>query len=964
MKRSTKTQDIEETLNRMLDLLEVAESGLNSSLIDSLALRHVTEYVDLESREQSVAFARLDRYLGQVPHPHLPIYHHLGALNQIGTAKVLLDEVSRSGSPAIDAHFLEHSETLRLVRNILDYEQPRSFSDILHLRDLVYRKEIQGIFLWDGRDLGEVVFALEFAGYATNSDCSDIDYHLFEEKLFRGNTAHEIGLLDKISWQETVERSILSSSPPQGNPFSLITTLKAFEDSHVFSSRSQLRGYMLEEIFRGIEATSSLETRTELVVKLLEEPRLREVSARNRAITLLVNAQKELLGSDDLSERYLQNIEALVQELEASNLLPIDRLNIRLQLGVSLRTQEKATEILDPGLTISREDLESTQIYGVAIQAILQHVTSEPHLSESILTFLCSEQSRQSLATVEVSWKKSIEDLQRNWGLRLDDLVPVNQAFFSSFHDNFWDLSAEQRAVISARLLTTIEESRKGDPYQLVGKFLFKDINEANSIHYRIFRCYLDSIKDHERLLILGGMMAASQRTENSETLRLGQALTSLADTLNDPAITKVLQGLHSNPATPLELREDLKDVKSRGSIPTRRELLDLVNSNVPPELRSQISYIGDILGAGSYWVVVKVKMDDDSTCALRLLRTFSDKRAATGFDKLETTIDRFASQIDTSLSLEQQEDSRLLVLLVRQAIKQGKAAIPIETSGVIGAKQYKIAQELYGDSTVTVGNKVFSPHLVPWRAYGEEFVLMELAPGIEFNELAKEVASSDIPSESSIAYYTVELLNMLRGGVFDHDRHGAQLFQEKEDTMLWLIDTGAMALSEPSPSDRRMAGRFFAKIQNSLIHGMKIESAVMLSLQKMYKQAGELPQYVIEVQRGLLALADFSRHIPQDRMFDIVSAVMNTGLVHKDFQIGYSLERLGQNPFVFAAEQFFRGNRQSRYLSSEPPVSVEVRPATSQVSPKLYSSERREHKLRLAKDGQYVVNRKNTQNM
>jgi hypothetical protein len=99
-------------------------------------------------------------------------------------------------------------------------------------------------------------------------------------------------------------------------------------------------------------------------------------------------------------------------------------------------------------------------------------------------------------------------------------------------------------------------------------------------------------------------------------------------------------------------------------------------------------------------------------------------------------------------------------------------------------------------------------------------------------------------------------LINILKGGRFDSDRHGAQLRIKNND--IYLFDWGNMLLQPPSDEELGVLGHAIVNVFIGLMGGEPLSGTLS-------EVAGE-STYLLEVQKALLSLEDFRQYIePED---------------------------------------------------------------------------------------------------
>lgn len=388
--------------------------------------------------------------------------------------------------------------------------------------------------------------------------------------------------------------------------------------------------------------------------------------------------------------------------------------------------------------------------------------------------------------------------------------------------------------------------------------------NQEVDVAKRFVRAYIEVAPEYERITLLAALMAASEKRADGRPLRIGEGLKTLAENLGDPAFVKVCQAIHSNPTTPPDIRADLGTMKGMANVPSRRELFALFDLRLPVETRNEITSLGRVLGAGSYWIIVEATMKNGERVALGLLRDKAEARAADGFSRLEGTIHRFVEMNSTA--------GHYVAHVGLQAIRQARGMVKDETNTELGAQQVALAHTLYDGTAVRVDRANFRTWTADWNSWGTGYKIMQLAEGTPFNDLQDE----QLRRGAAKAYLAIELSNLISGERFDHDRHGNQLIIDEKSGTLWVIDTGAMRLDPLVEKDKEHIGNYLFKVYEGLQRKSDLGSVAVEALQAFGEDGPS--KIVAEVQRALLALADFYRELRGDDFKDVIRAALRRG--------------------------------------------------------------------------------------
>ena len=141
-----------------------------------------------------------------------------------------------------------------------------------------------------------------------------------------------------------------------------------------------------------------------------------------------------------------------------------------------------------------------------------------------------------------------------------------------------------------------------------------------------------------------------------------------------------------------------------------------------------------------------------------------------------------------------------------------------------------------------------------------------------------------------------MELANMLSGKRFDADRHAGQYKFDVNTNTIGLFDTGSLSVFEPTEKEKKVLGIVLANTVKSLMNddNMSLAGALCAEIDKgiarfydeEIKKGKQIPPYLSEFQRGLLALTDFHKEIPSKELGVCVMQALNTGKQQLDREI------------------------------------------------------------------------------
>ncbi|MEZ4749211.1 MAG: AarF/UbiB family protein [Bdellovibrionota bacterium] len=383
---------------------------------------------------------------------------------------------------------------------------------------------------------------------------------------------------------------------------------------------------------------------------------------------------------------------------------------------------------------------------------------------------------------------------------------------------------------------------------------------------------------------MIAALMAAAQNTEESRyKTTIGERLALILERMG-PAETKLGQVLHSSPHTPHEIRDGMGRLKSEADVLTRWDLFKLHGDVIPDSLKKRIKRVKRILGAASYYVTYEVELETvrpngdivRENRVISLLRPHAKKRAKTGFEVMKRMAQKQA---------EKNPAFKVLVSMIEQAERMAD----IETDWQIGKKQAEDAERLYHGATIQIGDgKPFEIHVARTLETGEGYRVMEEAKGVHFNDLPERTAKQKARKRDiARAYVALEISRILRGEKFDHDRHGAQL--KIDGNKIYLFDFGAMATDDqlPTTEDRKVLAEVLYEglksFKSELGTGDHAFGDYLFKLIQDKTEKGGASDYLIRVQKGVIALGDFFKYLKPGDLEDVVKGVIQEGQVHSD---------------------------------------------------------------------------------
>ena len=600
------------------------------------------------------------------------------------------------------------------------------------------------------------------------------------------------------------------------------------------------------------------------------------VNEREKLCDYYANYWVKKLGRDDGTLEYNNKVKDVINKIETqSGFSDTIKENVFEKISSGVVSQKQVAEMLSKKGKAQFDGTEAERYnnYGIGIEGIFNAAANDKMCSYATIKFLTSKLS-----------EKTIQDYIKIIKVK-DSHINFTPEFLTTWHENFWNASIELRAVIMSRFLDAYSLQNKDEKLNFVIESFF----EPGSKYYKDAKNIIESVynnyEEYNRDIVLASLLSANQQSENNtgfDDEQVGRGLKMFFQA-SGGAFIKFGQLLSYLPDLPKGIREELATLRDKADIPTRDKIYKMIEKALPKEKREKISYVGEILGAGSLYVTVRV-VYDNKPCVLGLMRKNTQVKIPQGIDLIERVVKDIASK-----------DSKFAPLtgVVERAKQSCESEINIDKD----YEKYKNALEMYSPYSIKIGNKKWTPNVAKWVDYGSRdngdyaWKIMEEAPGKALTSLKMNEQDKH---DNAKAYVALELCVLLSGNAWDTDRHqGQQNFEENilnnknfRDFMIGIFDTGAQMNKAPSMKDRQKLGQLFADIiynsmeNNSLDFATKFASVMSMvnpnmpivfdenkpknkefanvlndAVSKLAKDGDNA--YIEDVRRGLIALSD-----------------------------------------------------------------------------------------------------------
>jgi len=588
---------------------------------------------------------------------------------------------------------------------------------------------------------------------------------------------------------------------------------------------------------------------------------------------------------------------------------------ILAQFADRISAQRELSEYIKTRLDTKKQmEVEDNYIPANVGFVWLNEVCGQPEARKAFLEFLLSPLSGESCKKVFNDSHYYIYEIKYT---QYNDNIGTRLMLM---HKEFWSSDPIARAAIFQKLLYSknFEEDKRttNDIANEVKTYVLDTVlplpQEAkDSEERKVVSSYLTASNEAEQSTVLAMMLASQEPSPDPNAKKThGQVLKIVLDNLG-PAGTKMAQAINSHPSTPADIKRDTAKSKSMANKPNRWELFDLIDACYG-EKAEDVSYVGTILGAGAYGVTVQLKKYDEQDTALTLLRSYAFEKAKTEFD----TLYRSAQDL-----VKKDPKYDPVITMVKQADK----ASDEETNMKLAEQQDKIAQRLYNNVEIQIGDEekgntyIFTT--AEWLGYGTRYKETAIIPGTHFMDMPETTPEEKAEKRNiAIAILTIELRNLVAGKEFDHDRHGAQ--QRIFGMYIGQFDFGGVSLKPPTDEEKWLIGQVIGKVMRAVEAG----SDMVDSLQKALRVVGNKEKhkdFLAKVERAVLSLNEYAPFVSKDDMISIFAAIRPH--MHSEIAKSLGSNLVGKNSIT---NYFFSGtalNKLDTQLSSQVKTPIKI---------------------------------------
>ncbi len=589
------------------------------------------------------------------------------------------------------------------------------------------------------------------------------------------------------------------------------------------------------------------------------------------------------------------------EEKTEDNVNMADRLEIAKLLADKFVSQEELSMLIRPKPEsfdeMGKGNRDNNSLLIAGFDTIKLVITHKPSEASELIDFLLSKGSPDQCQQYASHIVKTLNDT-----FRYDNYVKkeISPETLQVLHREFWGYPLEARAVLINELLHSSSQiggqDRWEDIFKKVAPRIFPNADsDMSKIGTEFLHSYIKSRKDNERTLYLAAMMVAAN--ENSETTDPEKSIAKgirLFLENSGPAAVKLGQAMASYTDVPKFIRDEMQELKSNAARPSRWEIYEWLEFYKNKDNDNNLDFgkdiwLGQILGSASYFVTLEKGKFENGQIPFQTDKVTKILRAGAKIasDKEFGIFEKMLYDLAQKGVMKNGVDSFV------RLVKQAQETVEIETDLDIGYSQLKTAKKLYKEKEISTDGYIFKLHVADWPDFGKNWADLERAKGIDL----ENIKNPEYKKAVSKAYFTVELMNMLSGGKFDHDRHSKQLKIDTQTNTIGLFDTGAMAIVDPSEKDKELLGKvIYNTLQKTLDYSSndgdkafsRVGAILSSEIEKIYADKQTDSTYLTECQRGLLALTDFYKDLNAQDFTDCINSAIN----NQDMPIDKSIIR------------------------------------------------------------------------
>ena len=548
------------------------------------------------------------------------------------------------------------------------------------------------------------------------------------------------------------------------------------------------------------------------------------------------------------------------------------------KLQKELVTQREASFLLEPkgyfdGIFSSKI---KTDLIGVGTDLVSLIFSQDEKHAEELLDFLLvKELNSQSI--------RKIHNYFREVCSRNNITYSFSQDLWGIFYENFWQKPFEIRTALITSLYNRAFKNEKLKHIDMLNRILPSGIAFETEC-YNLLLNYAAAVEKDESYrttFLLAACLAVNKPNYNNTSLA---KIIRLFLESQGPAGIKTGQMLSCANNIPSDIKEELLKLTNHALEPSRAEVFRLLQT-YHPTVFDEVSQkgLGKIIGSASHYITLELNENE----VLSIAREHSDLNAELVYRRLEKAL---------QTSIKQNTFNNTLFLSILDTVKQAHALNRLELNGNVGYLQSLYAGYLYDNVEADIEGFHIRFKNMPWTRmpeayrcyvkenhtfYNQSYKIMQKARGIDYPDLATDKSTLSLPmaqqqkikTACAMANALLNIRMILKGSVFDDDRHQGQLkveIQDAKNIVINLFDSGAMSIKSPTTSERKMLGTLIGKTLNTLLFEKKETNQNMAdvfyqSVENIRNEKGTLPLYIAKTVRAVSNLQHFLTDIPKE---------------------------------------------------------------------------------------------------
>lgn len=692
-----------------------------------------------------------------------------------------------------------------------------------------------------------------------------------KDSLIKNNPAFDTSLFGKIT------------------AYQKLSAAGAFADDFVMQNR------MLESFIPEIEAVQEADIKNSYYdIFISKHHRIADPDIRRRYHQLWVQSAFAACGSkiDDNSSELYEKVRYFTDKLNGhyiindmfetrreDNINPADRIEISQNLAERLISQQKLSALIKPwpaNFADMELSIKSESFQTVGFQFIKNTLRAHPEQIGALIRFLISKGNLNDGKTLYEQLASVKEEKTRM----------ISAESLHIFYREFWNFPPEARVVLLNELLCTIHPHNLENKWETIfdeiaGQMFLKTDKNLFDTSVNLLRYYILAHRPADRTLPLVAMMSAA--VENTETTDMQKSVAKgfrLFLENMGPEAVRVGQTLGSYTDIPKFIRDEFLKIKPTIIRPSRWEIYEWLDFYKNQENDSNLNFgsdvwIGKFVTSSLYFVTIeKGRFQNnippfESDEIIKLLRAGAKISAENEFNifenALRTLVEKNLIEIDLN---------RFLALIHRTREK-----LNTELDIQIGYDQFKNSRQIYSNREFKANGYKFKVHIADWKEYGKNWAVMDFAKGYELDK----IKNLRYRQAAAKVCFSLEVMNLLSGGRFYHERFGLYVRFDTNDNIINLVDVGAAPVVPPVAGDKELLGAVIYRTLERFMHdkseinGFRKISVILNSeIDRAYKERQTISTYLQECQRGLLALADFYTDFSSQDFIDSLNNALN----------------------------------------------------------------------------------------